>query len=93
MTESATTISTSFQLQRYEGNLIDNMRKGKEYIGYLQLADSPARNEPGTGEINYTQVFKAIMQIGYKRPVGLECNPEGRDVVRAARRIYAADTW
>lgn len=82
-----------FHMQRYEGNLIDNMRKGKEYIGYLQLADSPARNEPGTGEINYTQVFKAIKQIGYKRPVGLECNPEGQDVVRAARRIHAADTW
>ena len=82
-----------FHMQRYEGNLIDNMRKGKEYIGYLQLADSPDRNEPGTGEVNYTEVFKAIKQIGYTRPVGLECNPKGGNVVRAAQRIYAADTW
>ena len=82
-----------FHMQRYEGNLIDNMRKGKAYIGYLQLADSPDRNEPGTGEVNYTEVFKAIKQIGYTRPVGLECTPQGGDVVRAARRIYAADTW
>ena len=72
---------------------MDNMRKGKDYIGYLQLADSPDRHEPGTGEVNYTQIFKSIKQIGYMRPVGLECTPQGGDVVRAARRIYAADTW
>jgi hydroxypyruvate isomerase len=82
-----------FHMQRYEGNLIDNMRKGKAYIGYLQLADSPNRNEPGTGEVNYTEVFKAIKEIGYTRPVGLECSPQGGNVVRAAQRIYAADTW
>jgi len=82
-----------FHMQRYEGNLIDNMRKGKEYIGYLQLADSPARNEPGTGEVNYTMIFKAIKELGYTKPVGLECSPQDGDYVRAARRIHAADTW
>jgi hydroxypyruvate isomerase len=82
-----------FHMQRYEGNLIDNMRKGRDYIGYLQLADSPDRHEPGTGEVNYTEVFKVIKEIGYKRPVGLECTPMGGDVLRAAQRIYAADTW
>ena len=82
-----------FHMQRFEGNLIDNMKKGKDYIGYLQLADSPARNEPGTGEVNYTKVFQAIKEIGYTLPVGLECSPQGGDVVRAARRIYAADSW
>lgn len=82
-----------FHMQRYEGNLIDNMRRGKEYIGYLQLADSPDRNEPGTGEVNYTEVFKAIKKMGYTIPVGLECSPQGGDAVRAAKRIYRADTW
>lgn len=80
-----------FHMQRFEGNLIDNLRKGKDYVGYLQLADSPARNEPGTGEVNYTNVFEAIREIGYTLPVGLECSPQGGDVVRAAKRIYAAD--
>ena len=82
-----------FHMQRYEGNLIDNLRKGKDFIGYFQLADSPDRNEPGTGEVNYTEVFKAIKEIGYQRPVGLECFPEDADVVRAAQRIHAVDTW
>ena len=82
-----------FHMQRYEGNLIDNLRKGRDYIGYFQLADSPDRNEPGTGEVNYTEVFKAIKEIGYTRPVGLECFPKDRDLDRAARRIHLADTW
>ena len=82
-----------FHMQRYEGNLIDNLRNGKAYIGYVQLADSPDRNEPGTGEINYTQIFKVLKEIGYSIPVGLECFPAGGDVVRAAQRIHAADTW
>lgn len=82
-----------FHMQRSEGNLIDNLRKGKDHIGYIQLADSPDRNEPGTGEVNWTNVLKAIGELGYKIPLGLECSPQGGDVWRAARRIHAVDTW
>ena len=82
-----------YHMQRYEGNLIDNLRKNIDHVGYFQLADSPDRNEPLTGEINYTEVFKAIKQAGYKRPVGLECSPQDGNVVRAAQRINTADTW
>jgi hypothetical protein len=45
-------------VQRYEGNLFYKMRRGRDSIGYLQLADSPDRNEPGTGEVNYTNVIE-----------------------------------
>lgn len=82
-----------FHMQRFEGNLIDNMRTGKDYIGYLQFADSPGRFEPGTGEVNFTNVLQAIHEIGYNRPVGLECLPQGGDTRRAAARVHAADTW
>jgi hydroxypyruvate isomerase len=82
-----------FHMQRYEGNLIDNMRRGRDFIGYLQLADSPDRNEPGTGEVNYTNLFRVIRELDYKYPVGLECTPKDRNVQRAAQRVYAADTW
>lgn len=80
-------------MQRYEGNLIDNLSKGKDYIGYIQLADSPDRHEPSTSEVNYTEVFKVIHEIGYDLPVGIECVPEDGDVVRAAQRIHDADEW
>lgn len=82
-----------FHMQRYEGNLIDNLRKGRDYIGYFQLADSPDRNEPGTGEINYTEILKAIREIGYTRPVGIECFAEDGNTLRAAQRVYLADSW
>ena len=82
-----------FHMQRFEGNLIDNMRKGRDYIGYLQFADSPGRFEPGTGEVNFTNVLQVAHEIGYSRPVGLECLPQEGDTRRAAERVHAADTW
>jgi hydroxypyruvate isomerase len=82
-----------FHMQRYEGNLIDNLRKGKEWIGYFQLADSPDRNEPGTGEVDYTNVLRAIREIGYTLPIGLELSPREGNTLRAAQRVHRADTW
>ncbi|MBA2692349.1 MAG: TIM barrel protein, partial [Rubrobacter sp.] len=42
-----------YHMQRMEGNLVANMREHIGGIGHIQIADSPGRNEPGTGEINY----------------------------------------
>ena len=78
-----------FHMQRFEGNLIDNLRKCREWIGYLQLADSPDRHEPGTGEVNYAPVLEAAREIGYTGYVGLECMPQDGDTERALKRILA----
>jgi hydroxypyruvate isomerase len=80
-----------FHMQRYEGNLIDNLEKGKEWIGYVQFADSPARNEPGTGEIRYSEVFRKVRELGLPLPLGAECLPKGGDARRAAERLYQVD--
>lgn len=80
-----------FHMQRYEGNLIDNLRKGQDHIGYVQIADSPDRNEPLTGEVNFSKVLQAVHEIGYTRPVGLECIPLVADGIEAARRVFEAD--
>jgi hydroxypyruvate isomerase len=76
-----------FHMQRYEGNLIDGLRRGFPYIGYIQFADSPGRNEPGTGEIHYAPVFAEAKRLGYNRPLGAECLPLGGDAKRAAARL------
>lgn len=76
-----------FHMQRFEGNLIDNLRRSREWIGYIQLADSPDRHEPGTGEVNYKAVLQAVREIGYDGYVGLECEPQDGDVERAAMRV------
>jgi hydroxypyruvate isomerase len=42
------------------------------WIGELQVADNPGRFEPGTGEMNWPAIARALAQMGYDGPVGLE---------------------
>lgn len=64
-----------FHMQRMEGELINTMTALKEVIGHIQLADNPGRHEPGSGEINFDNVFKAIDASGYDGWVGCEYIP------------------
>ena len=64
-----------YHQQISEGNLIPTIRKYFDLIGHFHVADVPGRNEPGTGEINYRNVFKAIEDLGYDKYVGLEYEP------------------
>jgi hydroxypyruvate isomerase len=64
-----------YHMQRMEGNLIATLREHIGQIGHIQLADSPARHEPGTGEIHYPHVLAALDELTYQGYVGLEYNP------------------
>ena len=66
-----------YHMQRTEGNLSETMEKFVDKIAHIQIADSPMRNQPGTGEINFNYVLKAIDESSYKGSVGLEYNPIG----------------
>ena len=48
-----------YHLQMGEGNLINNLKLGlsKGWIQFVEIADVPGRKEPGTGEINYQNIF------------------------------------
>ncbi|GGF31128.1 hydroxypyruvate isomerase family protein [Echinicola rosea] len=61
-----------YHMQRNEGNLIPNMELCWEEIAYIQIGDNPGRKEPGTGEINYQNVFKWIDHKGFKGICGME---------------------
>ncbi len=61
-----------YHQQISEGNLIPNIDKAWDEIGYFQVGDNPGRKEPGTGEINYRNVFKHIHQKGFTGIVGME---------------------
>ena len=50
------------------------------------------RNEPGTGEVNYSRVFQELKSLQYDGFVGLECNPR-KDAWTAAQRIYRSDLF
>ena len=49
-----------YHMQIMEGNLIRTIGKNLEFIHHFQIADNPGRNEPGTGEINYSNILKFI---------------------------------
>lgn len=64
-----------YHQQITEGNLIDTIRKNIDLIGHFHIADVPGRNEPGTGEICYENVLKAIDALAYQGYIGLEYKP------------------
>lgn len=53
-----------YHVQIMEGNLINNIRSNIDRIGHFHVGDVPGRHEPGTGEINYRNVFKVIYDLG-----------------------------
>jgi hydroxypyruvate isomerase len=61
--------------QIMEGNVITDITKNISKIAHFHVADVPGRHEPGTGEINYANVFRAIAASGYQGFVGLEFKP------------------
>jgi hydroxypyruvate isomerase len=61
-----------YHQQISEGNLINNIKRYIQEIGHFHFADNPGRHEPGTGEINYKNVFKAIYETGYRDIVACE---------------------
>lgn len=61
-----------YHQQISEGNLIPNMDKAWDEIGYFQTGDNPGRKEPTTGEINYRNIFKHIHKKGFQGIVGME---------------------
>lgn len=64
-----------YHMQRMEGELAANLKKHLSRIRHIQIADNPGRNEPGTGEINYSFLFRHIDQIGYDGWIGCEYKP------------------
>lgn len=61
-----------YHMQIEEGNLIPTLDHCWDEIAYLQSGDNPGRNEPGTGEINYANVFRHIRGKGYRGVIGME---------------------
>ncbi len=78
-----------YHAQIGEGNLIELVRTAGSLIGEIQVADVPGRMEPGTGEVNWPAVARALEDIGYRGVVGLESFASGDDVV-ALERFRAA---
>jgi len=66
-----------YHMQIMEGDLAPTIERLLSKIAHMQLADTPGRNEPGTGEINYPFLFGHIDRAGYEGWIGCEYNPAG----------------
>ena len=80
-----------YHVQIGEGNLISWCQKCQPWIGEIQVADVPGRMEPGTGEINYAGVARALKGMGYSGPVCMEAFASG-DAEAALAAFRAAFT-
>lgn len=79
-----------YHAQIGEGNLVELIRRSDKHIGEIQVADVPGRQEPGTGEINYPAIARALAGIGYGGVVALEGWASGDSVqaVEAFRKAF-----
>ncbi|NTV09421.1 MAG: hydroxypyruvate isomerase [Zoogloea sp.] len=66
-----------YHAQRMEGELANTLAAKLGRIAHIQIADTPGRHEPGTGEINYPFLFRHLDEIGYTGWVGCEYLPAG----------------
>lgn len=78
-----------FHEQIAEGNLIEKLEKNIARVGLVHVADVPGRHEPGTGEINYPNIFRKLTQLKYNGYAAMEFLPTGEPVesLRAAREL------
>lgn len=83
-----------FHEQIAAGNLIAKLEKNLDLLGLIHVADVPGRHHPGTGEINYSNIFRKLAQLGYSRYVAMEFVPIGDPVkeLREARELAVTST-
>jgi hydroxypyruvate isomerase len=70
-------VNDIYHQQITEGNIIPNIDKAWSEIAAFHIGDSPGRKEPGTGEINYLNIFKHIHGKGYD---GVLCMEHGKSI-------------
>ena len=80
-----------YHAQVDEGNLLELAEQALPWIGEFQVSDAPGRHEPGTGEINYPNIAKALANWGYTGVIALEGTPL-RDTSSALTAFRSAFT-
>ena len=79
-----------FHEQIAEGNLIEKLEKNIQYTGLVHIADVPGRHAPGTGEINYGNIYRKLAELNYNRIVAMEFYPKGDPITELRQARLAA---
>ena len=75
-----------YHCQTAQGGVTRRFEALAPVIGHMQLADTPGRHEPGTGEIGWDYLFRRIDELGYEGWIGCEYAPIGDTVAGLAWR-------
>ena len=75
-----------FEEQAEVGNA-SGLREALEYASVVTVANAPGRTEPGTGLIDFKEVYKALQKAGYSHTVAMEYTPKGRTVASLKRAV------
>jgi hydroxypyruvate isomerase len=78
-----------YHMQLEDGDLIEKFNAGVDQVAHVQIGDVPGRHQPGTGEINHTNLLKAVRAAGYRDKIGLEFMPLNQDDARAVDDMLA----
>lgn len=73
--------------QVQEGNVIRTLTEAAPLIAVFHVADNPGRNDPGTGELNYPNIYKAIQKTGFSGYVTMEYLPLGNQVASLTKAV------
>jgi len=73
--------------QRGSGNVLQKLDGNMDLVGLVHIADVPKRTEPGTGEVNYINIYKRLAELKYNRWIAMEYYPAGDPIasLRTAR--------
>ena len=71
------------------GNVIRTLTDAEPWVAVYHIADNPGRNDPGTGEMNYDNIYKAIQKTGYSGYITMEYLPLGDQVASLVKSVTA----
>ncbi|MEK5063815.1 TIM barrel protein [Cytobacillus sp. FSL R5-0596] len=66
-----------YHIERIHGQSLSIFQTYAGLVAHVQFADCPGRHEPGTGEMDYKEIF-CYLQKYYKGRIGMEYVPQGR---------------
>jgi hydroxypyruvate isomerase len=73
--------------QVQNGNVIRTLVEAEPYVTTFHVADNPGRNDPGTGEMNYDNIYKAIAKTGYSGYIAMEYLPLGDEAASLKKAL------
>jgi hydroxypyruvate isomerase len=78
-----------YHMQLEDGDLIEKFTAGADQVAHVQIGDVPGRHQPGTGEVNHTNLLRAVRAAGYHGKIGLEFMPLDQDDAKAVKDMLA----